>query len=192
EADIRIRVGVHGQACALAGRADEEESGLHLDDRLADGPGVEVPGGPPSEALETGRDRGHVLGLVPGKSATGAHEETVDRQHHGLAGGRDPPDEIVEEPVESVARPRHCSSPSGTALLPLSAAVASAARRPRFIPDWNEAIIARNSSGERVAETPVGFPSTGPADPRDASSRSCAARLVCRTRLGKPSRSPPD
>ena len=54
----------HGETAALASRGDEQESRFHLHDRLPRLASAEMLSDTPGQALESGRDRGQMLGVV--------------------------------------------------------------------------------------------------------------------------------
>src|ERR1700722_8130618 len=67
QARVGTEVGQYRQATAIAGCGDEQERGLQLDDRLARAAAVEVLAKTSGQALESGRDSGKMLRVLPGQ-----------------------------------------------------------------------------------------------------------------------------
>ncbi len=98
--DVGVRGAEHRQAGAVAGRRDEEEALVHLDQRLAHAPGVEVPTRALGQAVEAGGHRRQVLGVLPAERVGGADRQAVVGEDHGVADFDDPVHQVVQEPVE--------------------------------------------------------------------------------------------
>ncbi|CAD5913519.1 protein of unknown function [Streptomyces sp. KY75] len=104
--DIGFCGGQHTQAAAVARGGHEEQRLVELDHGLAGPPRPEVPPRTARQAVQTGRDRGQVLGVLAGQSRTGPGDQAVVRQHQGVPYVLHPAGEIVKEPVKSPVK-RH-------------------------------------------------------------------------------------
>ena len=111
QADVGVLAGQHRQAGAAAGGGDEQERRLHLDDGLLDLPATEALAGAPGQALEAGRHRRQVLGVVPAQPSGGGHQQAVGGEHDRVLGLLHPADQVVQQPGQVGARSRllrHC------------------------------------------------------------------------------------
>src|SRR5712692_5906042 len=122
----------------------------------------------PGEALEPGRKRGQVLGVLPAEPARGADGEAVLGEGYRLVDLRDPAHQVVEQPVQPVGRDLPtlhklplsdlpCSgsviSDQGVAAVPPDACEPSE-ERPRCQPRCMAARRSRTSSGEWPERSP--------------------------------------
>src|SRR5215472_7446965 len=211
--------GQHGQATALTGGRHKQKRILHLNDGLAYSSSAKVAAGSAGKALHAGRDCRQVLGILPAEIVGGAGDQAIAGKDHGLVDLMNPGDQVVEQPAQVTCvvpalavracavihlNPR-CHSTvrlfgypwprypvRARAVLgapPPSSADTSKTDRPRSQPCWMALIVERASSGEGTMLSST----TGAVIGSIVLSRSCGARLACRTRRGRsaPSGPPP-
>src|ERR1700733_2458245 len=202
EADVCRRVGQHREAASLAGGGHEQEGLVHLDDGLVHLAAAEVDRAALGEALNAGGKGRQVLRVLTAEPGRGAQREAVAGQHGGLLHVDHAPGQVVDEPVEMAVGHRgalqrllggmhvHWLSPS----CGKSGLVGSAggwcglawpcfppfSDRPSRQPCRKADITLRAFSGER------GLATGAASGCRAAESLSWGARLICRTRCGRP------